>query len=231
MALFQHGGHIRVVVLLLVLDDDAGGPLEGQGVDGDVLGVKGDGLTQAFFEALHRVTGQTRDEVHVDVIMACGPGLGAAVEDVLRRMLPADVRQHLVGEGLWVDGNAGRAVLLDDRQLFGVGAVGASGLHRILHESGKVEAVPHCSHELAQLRRREAGGGAAADVDAAQLQPGLVCLLPDGLDLTAEAVNIGLHQLAVPVEVAADEAAVAAPGGAERDADVEAVGLGGAARF
>ena len=200
-------------------------------MDCDVLRVEGDGLTQALLEPFHRVAGQTRDEVHVDVVVACGPGLGIAVEDVLSRVLAANVLQYFIREGLRIDGDAGRAVFLDDGQLFGVGAVGASGFHRVFHDGGKVEAIPHRPHELAQLRCREAGGGAAADVDAAEHQPGLVSLVPDGLDLSAQAVHIGLHQLAVTVEVAADEAAIAAPGGAERDADIEAVGLGRTAYF
>ena len=41
LAFFQHGRYVCVVVLPLILDDDAGGPLEGQGVNGDVVGVKG----------------------------------------------------------------------------------------------------------------------------------------------------------------------------------------------
>ena len=140
-------------------------------------------------------------------------------------MPAADAGQHLVRKGLGVDGDAGRPILLDDGQLFGVGAVGAACLHRVFHDAGKVKALPHGAHQLAELVCRKAGGRAAADVDAAQLQPGLLCLRPDLLHLAAEAVHIGLHQLAVPVEIAADEAAIAAPGGAERDADVQAVGL------
>ena len=82
------------------------------------------------------------------------------------------------------------------------------------------------SVQLAQLGRRQAGGGAPADVDGLQLQPRLSGLLADGFQLPAQAVHIGLHQLAVPVQVAADKAAIAAPGRAEGDADVQAVGPG-----
>ena len=198
-------------------------------MDGDVLRVQRDGLTETVLKAFHRVAGQTRDEVHVDVVVARPPGVGVAVQNVLRRVLPADVRQHLVREGLGVDGDPGSPVLLDDRQFFGVGAVGAARFHGVLHHLGEVEILPHGAHELPQLICRKAGGGAAADVDAAQPQPRLFGLSPDGLDLFAQAVHIGLHQLAVTVEVAADEAAIAAPGGAERDAEVKAVGLGLAA--
>ena len=53
MALFQHGGYVRVVVLLLILNDDAGRPLEGKGVDGDILRLQGNGLPQAVLKALH----------------------------------------------------------------------------------------------------------------------------------------------------------------------------------
>jgi len=151
MALFQHGGDVGVVVLLLVLNDDAGSPLEGQGVDGDVFRVKGDGLPQAALEALHRVTGQARDEVHVDVVMAGLAGLGIAVQNVLRRVLAANTGQYFIREGLGVDGDAGGAVFLDDRQLFGVGAVRAACFHRIFYDLGKVKIRPDGAHQLAQL--------------------------------------------------------------------------------
>ena len=225
-AFFQHGGHVGVVVFPLVLDDDPGGPLEGQGVHGDVLRVEGNGLPQTVLKALHRVAGQTGDEVHVDVIVACLAGLGVAVQDVLGRVLAADAGQYLVREGLGVDGDPGGPVLLDDRQLFGVGAVRAACFHRIFYDFGQVKILPHGAHELPQLVSRKAGGGAAADVDAAQGQPGLVGLPADFFHLVAQAIHIGLHHLAVTVEVAAHEAAVAAPGRAERDADVQAVGPG-----
>ena len=140
-------------------------------------------------------------------------------------MAAADIGQHLVREGLGVDGDAGGPVLLEDGQFFGVGAVGAAGLDGVFVQTFEGEEVPHRPHQLPQLGRREAGGGAAADVDSLQLQPGGVRLGADGLQLPAQAVDIGLDQFAVPVQVAADKAAVAAPRRAEGDADVEAVGF------
>ena len=67
--------------------------------------------------------------------MACGPGLGIAVEDVLSRVLAANVRQYFIRKGLRIDGDAGRAVFPDDGQLFGVGAVRTTGFHRVFHLS------------------------------------------------------------------------------------------------
>ena len=200
-------------------------------MDGDVFGVQRDGLPQTGLKAFHGVPGQARDEVHVDVVVARLPGVGVAIQNVLCRVLPANARQHLVGKGLGVDGDAGGPVLLDDGQLFRIGAVGAARLHRVLHHPAQVKVFPHGAHQLAQLAGRKAGGGAAADVDAAQRQPGFLGLTADLRHLPAQAVHIGLHQLAVPVQIAADEAAIAAPGGAEGDADVQAVGLWGAACF
>src|SRR5699024_12843831 len=55
------GGHVGVVLRLLV-HHDAGRPLEGQGVDGDILGVQADGNAQAAFKALHRVPRQRSEE-------------------------------------------------------------------------------------------------------------------------------------------------------------------------
>ncbi len=106
---------------------------------GDVLRVQRDGLPQAALKALHRVAGQTGDEVHVDVVVAGLARLGVAVQDVLRRVLAADARQYLVREGLRVDGDPGGAVLLDDRQLFGIRAVRAACFHRIFYDFRQVK--------------------------------------------------------------------------------------------
>ena len=166
MAFFQHGGYVRVVVLLLILDDDAGRPLEGKGVDGDILRLQGNGLPQAVLKALHRIPGQTGNEVHVDVLVPGAAGIGIAIQNVLCRVLAANVCQHRVREGLGVDGDAGSAVFLDDRQLFSVGAVRTASLHGIFYDLAQVKILPHSAHELPQLGCGKAGGGAAADVDA-----------------------------------------------------------------
>ena len=79
-----------------------------------------------MLKARNRIAGQARDEVHVDVLMARPPGIGIAVQDILRRVPAANARQHLVREGLGVDGNAGGTILFDDSQLFSIGAVGAA---------------------------------------------------------------------------------------------------------
>ena len=231
VALFQHGGYIGVVVLLLVLNDDAGSTLEGKGVHGDVLRVQRDGLPQAALKAFHRVAGQTGDQVHVDIIVARLARFGVAVQNVLRRVLAPNARQHLVREGLRVDGDAGIAVFLDDRQLFRVRAVRTACFHRIFYDSGKVKIRLYRSHQLAQLVSRKAGGRAAADVDAAQFQARLVGLNADLFHFPAQTVHIGLHHFAITVQIAADKAAVAAPGRAERDADIQAVVLGFTACF
>ena len=230
-AFFQHGGDVGVVVLLLVLNDDARSALEGEGVHGNVLRVQRDGLPQAALKTFYRVAGQAGDQVHVDIIMTGLARFGIAVQNVLRRVFAPNARQHLVREGLRVDGDAGSAVFLDDRQLFGIRAVRTACLHRIFHDLRKVKIRPDRAHQLPQLVGRQAGGRAAADVDAAQFQACLVCLNADLFHLSAQTVHIRLHHLAVAVQIAADKAAVAAPGRAERDADVQAVGPGFIAHF
>ena len=71
-------------------DDQIGGALQREGVDGDIFRGKGDGGGKALFKAFHRVAGQTGDEVHVDIVVACLAGLGVAVQDILGRVLAAD---------------------------------------------------------------------------------------------------------------------------------------------
>ena len=79
-------------------------------------------------------------------------------------------------------------------------------------------------HQLFQLRRVQAGGRAAADIEGADTQPGAVGGLADGGQFLTKLINIGLHKRAggfIPHR-AGDKAAVAAPGRAERDACIDA---------
>ncbi len=79
-------------------------------------------------------------------------------------------------------------------------------------------------HQLFQLRRVQAGGRAAADVEGADMQPAAVGGPTDGGQLLTQFVHIGLHKRTggfIPHR-AGDKAAVAAPGRAERDARIDA---------
>ena len=84
-------------------------------------------------------------------------------------MAAANIGQHLVREGLGIDGDAGSPVLFDHRQLFSIGAVGAACFHGVLQQLAQVKILPHRAHQLPQLIGGKAGRGAAADIDAAQL--------------------------------------------------------------
>ena len=132
-ALVQHSSHIGIVCGA-VLHHDVGRTFEGQRVDRDVFGIQGDGFAQACFKAFHRVPRQARNQIHIDVRVPCCPGSGEAVHDILRGVTAADVAQNLIREGLRVDGNTRGAILFDDAQLLGVGAVGAAGLDGVLIE-------------------------------------------------------------------------------------------------
>ena len=72
-----------------------------------------------------------------------GPAAEILTRCVLRRVLAPNARQHLVREGLRVDGDAGSAVFLDDRQLFGIGAIRAACLHGIFYDLAQVKILPH----------------------------------------------------------------------------------------
>ena len=71
---------------------------------------RSNGLPQAVLKALHRIPGQPGNEVHVDVLVPGAAGIGVAIQNILCRVLTADVCQHRVREGLGVDGDAGSAV-------------------------------------------------------------------------------------------------------------------------
>ena len=49
-------------------------------MDGDILRLQGNGLPQAVLKALHRIPGQTGNEVHVDVLVSGAAGIGIAIQ-------------------------------------------------------------------------------------------------------------------------------------------------------
>ena len=189
---------------------------------GDIFRVQVNGRLQAMAEAFHRIPRQTRDQVHVDVIMPHAAGGPVTIQDILRRVAAANVAQHFIRECLRVDGNAGCAVFFDDAQFFFVGTVRAARFHGKLFQGGQVKLLGHGAHQLAQLLRVDAGGGAAADIQRFDAE---VCGVRSGAGsgkLLAQAVHVGGHQRTagfIPHR-AGNKAAIAAAGRAERNARV-----------
>ena len=75
-------------------------------MDGDVVRAASDALIQRLPEALRRVGGQTRDEIHVHMGKAHGGGQFHGGENIRRRVPAADGLQHLVVQRLGVDADA-----------------------------------------------------------------------------------------------------------------------------
>ena len=85
--------------------------------------------------------------------MPSGAGGSETIDDVLRGVAAADIAQYFIGESLRVDGDAGCAILLDDTQFFGIGAIGTACLHRVFIKSSQIKGAGNMAHQLFQLSR------------------------------------------------------------------------------
>ena len=88
------------------LQRQAAALFQGQRVNGDVVRAASDALIQRLPEALRRVGGQARDEIHVHMGKAHGGGQLHGGENIRRRVPAADGLQHLVVQRLGVDADA-----------------------------------------------------------------------------------------------------------------------------
>ena len=96
------------------------------------------------------------------MVEARGRGFPEGGERLLRRVRPAEPGEDVGGQGLDAEadpGEAGRhqAVEGGPRGRLGVGLDGDLGVR------GHVEALPECTKDPAQLRRRQLGGGPTAE--------------------------------------------------------------------
>ena len=106
-------------------------------------------------------------------------------------------------------------------KLFQIQRIRAAALYGEFHAPGQIEIVPDDAQQALHLRGGEGRGGAAADVEGADGSPGLRQKSARDRNFLFQRPQIGLQQFRFPADGAADEAAIGAAGGAERNADVQ----------
>ena len=189
-------------------------------MDRDVARAKREHLPDGIGKAFLIVVGQTRDEVHVDIIESGADRLVEGLDGLPGRMAAADGREDLVGHGLGVDGDARGAAGFDHAQLFLVQRVGAAALDREFQTAGKIEARVDGLQQLRHLRARERRRRAAADVERADVETGIPQQLTGMRDLAQQRVQIRRQKLPEALDGLAHERAVRAARRAERDPDI-----------
>ena len=136
-------------------------------------------------------------------------------------MPPSDGLQHLVLQGLGVDGDAAHAAGLQDLQLFLGNGVRPSGLHGVLGAGRQGQLLPAGGQNTVQLRGAQHRGSAAAHVKGAHLQAEPAQYRCRRVQLLQQQLHIGIHQLEGFPHIRADKRAVGAAGGTEGDAHVD----------
>ena len=100
-------------------------------MDGDILRPHGQHALQTAAKALEAVPGQPGDQVHVHAVEAHLTGQGKGRLNIPRPVAAANGLEHLILQGLGVDGDASDLVAGEDRQLFPGDGVRAARLYRI----------------------------------------------------------------------------------------------------
>ena len=226
LRIVHHPGNLLVGGKSFPLFVEVRALLDGQGVDGDIGRVQGDGGVQGVLEALKIIGGQSGDEIHVDGGKARIHGLPVGAHHIGGGMGTAAGFQHGIHHGLGVDAHAVGAVCGDHMEFFLIQGVGPSALHGELDTAGKVEGLPDAVKQRFHLPGRQRGGGAASDIDGTQGFAGCCHELAGDPQLPVQRLQIGLHQVGVFADGLADEGAVGAAGGAEGNAHIQRYVMG-----
>ena len=106
-----------------------GRPLDGQGVDRQAVGRKSLDLPERILHITDRLSGQSGDQVHIDIVKSQLPGQFKRRHGLLHRMPPPHQVQRLLLHGLWIHGNAAHREFLQHLQLLFRNAVRPPRLH------------------------------------------------------------------------------------------------------
>ena len=195
--------------------------LDGEGVDGDILGRKADERIDGMRKGLRRVAGKARDNIHVDFAEAGLPRLVKRTQHIGRGVFSADGGEHAVLHGLRIDADAADACAFQHAKLFGRDGVRSARLDRIFAKPRKLEAVRERSGEPCKLLRRERRRRAAADVDALDALASLAHERRGLANFAAQSFEIRLDKISGLRGRRRHERAVIAARRAERNADIE----------
>ena len=205
-----------------VLRHEVGPALARQRVHGHVFGREREHLLERGAEAVRRVAGQARDQVHVHGEAAGLAHEAQRVENILRGVAAADGLEHAVVERLGIDADAVDPVRAQHVQLVGRDGVGPSGLDGELAQGAEIERRLELRAQRVELARRERGRRAAADVERHDAQTGALHGLCRRGDLARERLQKLRHERHALFHRLAHEAAVGAARRAKRDAHVQA---------
>ena len=172
-------------------------------------------------KSLGGVSGQTRDEVHVDLVKTGLPCLLERAEHVCRAVFSADCGQNSVIHALWVDAHAANARAFEHAQLFRCDGIRTSRFYSIFAQMRKIKVIFERRQQPCQLMLVQRSRCAAADVDALHLLARCADKRGCLLDLAAERVQIRLDEFTGLRRGCRYERAVIAPRRAERNTDVQ----------
>ena len=136
-------------------------------------------------------------------------------------MFPSDGPEHMVLQGLGIDGDAAHAVSFQHLQLRPVDGVRPAGLHGILGAALQRQDLPAPGEQTVQLDSGQSGGRTTPHVEGAKTLSSPLQDSAQGVDLLQKGVQIGLQQLQRPAHIGGHKGAVGAPGGTEGDAHIE----------
>ena len=190
-------------------------------MDRDVAGVQLCRPGQASAEACRRIRREPGNQVHVDVLKTGPHRLTVGPDHILSRVGPPAGPEHGVLHGLGIDAHAVRPMVKDDPELLVGQRVRPPALYGEFQASGEIQMLPEGIQQPCHLALGQGGGGAAPNIEGAHMASGGAQQLPGQGDLLQKGLQIGLQQLGLFAYGPADEAAIAAPGGAEGDAYIQ----------
>ena len=211
----------RIPQILIPFHRKSRSPLDGQGMYRQIVRPHLFHLLQRMGHVLDSLSGQSHNQIHVDMGKPFLPGHGIALPDLFRRMFsPDNVKGSLV-HGLGIDGNPIHPVPANSPQLVSGYAVRPPRLHgkfqHMLHGNvmlnhGNQPVQPHC---------REGCGRPAADIDGVALFPRKA--LRQESQFLLQGVQVGIHFFLPLICRIAGKRTIEASAGAEGDPHIEAV--------
>ena len=221
VGIVHHLGHIPGGGQVFPLLKEVGALFQGQGMHGDVSGIQRGYRIQRAAEAVIAVSRQAGNEIHVDGLETGILRFFVGPEHIPGGVGSAAGPKYMVFHGLGVDAHAVSPVAADGAQLFGIQGIRTAAFHGKFHAPGQIKGILHRVQKICHLGGGKGGGRAAAYVDCTHLAAGFFQKLPGMAHFLHQCLQVWLQQLCALAYRAADEAAVAAPGRAEGDANIQ----------
>ena len=192
---------------------ESGCGFQSEGMDGYIRRRERDDSVNGFFEALERITGESRDKIDIYIFKPALLGESIRRKEICRCVLSADRFEHGIVEGLGIYAYSVDLVGAQDIELLLRYGIWSAEFDGIFAYSGQIEAVFDCRADLFHLLRAENTGCSAADIYTLKPQSDIADDFSRYLKLPAQVVNIDGQKLCgVGVGYRmGDERALAAP--------------------